>query len=212
MDATNDKPMEKLLKRLMVLIIPLCIFTLNSCDSDDEPSLPSSVTTEKQEKFIACLSSNYGELPSYATTLYEDNEYKYLVAARSPKYEMILLPYYKQDGEWVAAYKYNSSNDVGQQLTPMKRDGSWLCSIQKYPEYLNEASLEAMNKKMNFESQSQLSVAPFNYRGCYYGYLTVEGNKKVNVKIFCSLLKMDHTQGSSTFGYINNAKLEYQFY
>lgn len=204
--------MRKLLKWLMVAFIPLFSPVLTSCTGDDEPSLPSSVTKEKKEMYIACLSGNSSELPSYAQALYEDTEYKYLVAARSPKYELIILPYYNQDGEWVAAYDYNSSKSVGQQLTPKKLNSNWLCSIQKYPKTLSEASLDAMTDKMSLESNSYLSVNPFNYRGCYYGYLTVKGDKKVNFKIFCSLLKLDRTQGSSTFGYITNAKLEYQFY
>ncbi len=197
----------------MVVSIPFFSLTVTSCgDDDDEPSLPSGITTDKQEAFIACLDTNFGELPSRATTLYEDNEYKYLVAARSPKYELILLPYYKQDGEWVAAYKYKSSNDVGKQLTPIEHNGGWLCSLRTYTNNSGVVSLEAITGKMNFESQSYLSVTPFNYHGCYYGYLTVENNKKVHLKIFCSTLNLNRTQGSPTFGYISSAKLEYQFY
>lgn len=212
MDATKLKLMVKLFKWLVVMIFPLCIQGLTSCSGDDDPSLPSTVPTEKKETYIACFDSNYGDLPSYATALYEDSEYKYLVAARSPKYELILLPFYQQDGEWVAAYDYNANKEVGQQLVPLKHDDDWLCSIAKYPKSLSEASLEAMTEKMSFGSSSTLSVAPFNYRGCYYGYLTVAGNKKVNIRIYCSFLKMNKTQGSNQFGYITNAKLEYQFY
>ncbi len=204
--------MVKLFKWLVLPCIILCGQALTSCSGEDEPSIPSTVPTDKQEKYIACLDSNYGDLPSYATELYADDEYKYLIAARSPKYELILLPYCFQDGQWVAAYDYHANEEVGRQLDPIKHDGEWLCSIAKYPKSLSEASLEAMTDKMSFTYNSTLSVAPFSYRGCYYGYLTVAGNKKVNIKFFCSFLKMNHTQGSYQFGYITNAKLEYLFY
>lgn len=202
--------MEKLSKWIVWVLVLLLCPQLTSCSDDDEPSLPAGVTTEKQEAFIACLTSNYGELPSYATTLYEDAEFQYRVAARSNKYELIILPYRKQDGDWIACYTYDANESVGDQLKPIKYNDSWLCSIMSC--HVGEASLENITGRLSFSEDSYLSVTPFNYRGCYYGYLTVAGGKKVNVKLFCSFLKMDRKQGSSTFGYITNAKLEYQFY
>ena len=184
--------MSNVFKWLIVALVPLFGLTLNSCSNDDEPALPSGVTDDKQETFITCFNSNDGELPSYAVKLYEDSEYLYYIAARNPKYELIILPYYKRDGEWIPAYEYDRFEEVGKQLTSVRYAGDWLCSLQKYP-YLAEASLENMRDKLDFDSYPNLSVAPFNYRGCYYGYLTVEGGRKVNVKLFCSFLKFDRT-------------------
>lgn len=201
--------MAKLTKWLMMTAIPLFSLVFISCGDDDEPSLPSTVTTEKQEKSIVCLTSNYTDLPSYLTTLYEDSEFKYEVAVRNPKFEMILLPYHKENDQWVALFDYDKKANVGSQLTPLKLNDEWVCSVQKYG--WSVTSLEDMTNKLGFNN-STLSVAPFEYYGKYYGFLTVEGNKKVNFRIFCSLLKYNRTQGSSTFGYIQSVKIEYQFY
>ncbi len=205
--------MKNLIKQLSILLMLVTLSSLLiACGDSDEPDFPNNVSTEKKEVYIACFSSNYGELPSYSTAFYEDTEFRYLLAARNPKYELILLPYHKENGEWKPLYNYDKLKEVGKQLTPIKLNNEWVCSIRKYPTSLTEDPFEQMTSKLSFNSDSYLSVAPFNYRGCYYGYIMVEGGRKVNVKFYCSFLKMDHTQGSSTFGYITNAKLDYQLY
>ena len=200
---------------VLLLALPLSA-ALSSCGGDDdEPDVPANVPTEKQEVFIACFDSNSGELPSYATVLYEDSEYQYRIAARSPRYELIILPYRKVDGEWEPLYTYTSYEEVGEQLKPVQVDGKTVCSIMKYPHALTGSTgdiLSEMTQKLGFESDSHLSMAPFQYRNAIYGYLTVENNVKVHIKFYCSFLKMNHSQGSSSFGYIASAKLEYQFY
>ena len=195
------------------MIVTLCL-PISSCgnsDEPDEPESPSDVTSEKKEVTITCLDSNHKNLPSYLSILYEDSEYRYCIAGRSPQHELILLPYHKDNEEWIPLFTYETSKDVGKQFTPKKYNNEWVCSIVSNKPLVC-TSLDQITSKLNFSSNSYLSVEPFSASSGYYGYLTVKGNVKKNISFYCSFYKLDHNQSSSTFGYIINARLEYQFY
>lgn len=194
-----------------MVILSIITLLVGCKDGDDEPGDSSSVSTEVKTKSIAVFDSNVGELPSYSTPIYEDDEYKYLMCVRNPKFELLILPYYKEDGVWKEAYIYDANKPVGSQLNPLKIHDKWLCTIEET--HVAEASLENITSKItNFTSTPYLRIAPINYRNCMIGYLTVKGGKQVRIKYFCSSLNYNRTQGSSTFGYIKNVSLSYQFY
>lgn len=203
---------QKLLHIQSLLAVMLCVLmsaTLTACGDDDEPNPPSNVPQGVHEMWISVMDSNYGELPGTATTLYEDDEFQYKVAVRNRTFELIILPFYKVDGEWVAAYKYDPSKNVGQQLTPLKKD-AWLCSISRSG---SVSSIEEINSKINpSASVSKLSAKPFQWKDGFYGYITTSGGHIVNVRLFNSFLKYDRSQESLTYGCIQTAKMEYEFF
>ncbi|MDE5553732.1 MAG: hypothetical protein K2J10_00940, partial [Muribaculaceae bacterium] len=106
-----------------------------------------------------------------------------------------MLPFYMKDGNWLPAYNYDNNASTGSQINPKKIDDTWLCSMVKVSTPIESDLGNITDRITNFSTNPTLDIQPFEYRNCFYGYITTYGGKKVNIRFRCSFLKYDRNQG-----------------
>ena len=139
----------------------------------------------------------YGE----GKVIYEDNKYRYKIAAIAAHY-FCLYPYYKEGSEWKIA--------CSSVYDEKKVNGLWLCNLSSA---ISNTSIDKITQKLTDYSSTPSVMQP-NLGGAtgFYGYITTEDGTRKHIRFCSSNISLNHDQKSNEFGHVTSVDMYYQEY